>query len=95
MSSHTVELEGMSGNKAAGHDMIVKGMLSALDNFGIDEITEVINEIYSCGHILENLAKSILVTLPMRSGANECELHRRIRVMSHITNDREAELDQK
>lgn len=38
-------------NKAAGPDGIVIEMLSALNNFNRDKITEIINEIYNSGDI--------------------------------------------
>lgn len=44
----------MNKNNAAGTDVIVIERLSASDNFGIDKITEVINEIYDSGIIPEN-----------------------------------------
>lgn len=43
--------------KAAGPDGIVIEMLSALNNFNSDKITEIINEIYNSVDILENLGR--------------------------------------
>lgn len=46
-------------NKAIKPDMIVKEILTALGNLGIDKITKMINKIYNSGEILEEHRKSI------------------------------------
>ena len=74
----------MKNNKAAGPDEIVAEMVSALDDFGIQKLTECLNEIYDTGVIPEELSKSIFIALPKKAGAIECELHRTISLMSHI-----------
>ena len=63
----------MKRNKTAGPDKIVIEMVTALEDFGIEKVTEVINEIYNTGEIPEDLSKSIFIALPKRAGANECE----------------------
>lgn len=45
----------MNSNKAVGQDGIVIEMLSDLDDFGIDIITEIIYEIYKSTKISEDL----------------------------------------
>lgn len=42
-------LAKLNRNKAAGPEGILTEMLTALDDFGIDKITEITNEIYSGG----------------------------------------------
>ncbi|XP_042883267.1 uncharacterized protein LOC122260182 [Penaeus japonicus] len=79
-----VAIGKMKKNKAPGPDKIVTEMIKALDEFGIDKMTEVINEIYDSGEIPEELSKSIFIALPKKPGAIECELHRTISLMSHI-----------
>ena len=74
----------MKNNKAAGPDEIVAEMVSALDDFGLQKLTECLNEIYDTGEIPEELSKSIFIALPKKAGAIECELHRTISLMSHI-----------
>lgn len=76
------EPDMMKRNKA---DWFATEMLPALDYFDTDKITEVINGIYNSGNKLEDLSKSILVTLSKTPGTIECELHRTNRLMSHIT----------
>ena len=71
-------------NKAAGPDGIVVEMIEALEDFGINTLTEIINEIYDSGSIPEDLSRSIFIALPKKSNATECELHRTISLMSHV-----------
>ena len=59
-------------------------MIAALDEFGMDKVTEVINQIYDSGEIPTELSKSIFIALPKKQGAIECELHRTISLMSHM-----------
>ena len=59
-------------------------MIEAFENFGINTLTEIINEIYDSGNIPEDLSKSIFIALPKKPNATECELHRTISLMSHI-----------
>ena len=53
----------------------------ALDDFGIEKITKLANEIYDNGNIPEI---SIFIMIPKIPGATECELHRTISIMCHI-----------
>lgn len=39
-------------------------MISTLNDFEMDDIREILNEIYNSGSISEDLTKSILVALP-------------------------------
>ena len=43
------------------------------------------NKIYDTGEIPEYLCTSIFIALPKKPGAVECELHRTISLISHIT----------
>ena len=60
-------------------------MIKALGDFGIEKLTIMANEIYDTGKIPQDLSKSIFIALPKKPGAIECELHRTISLMSHIT----------
>ena len=77
-------LQKMKRNKAAGPDEVVIEMIVALEDFGVEKLTEVLNEVYDCGEIPEDLSKSIFIALPKKPGAIECELHRTISLMSHV-----------
>ena len=48
-------------------------------------MTDIINKIYDTGEIPEDLCRSIFIALTKKLGAVECELHRTISLMSHIT----------
>ena len=78
-------IKSMKNNKATGPDEIAAEMIQSLDELGIDVITKLINEIYDTGEIPEDLTKSIFIALPKKPGATECELHRTISLMSHVT----------
>ena len=75
----------MKGNKARGPDGIVIEIIEALDDFGIEKLTIMANEIYDTGKIPQDLSKSIFIALPKKPGTIECELHLTISLMSHIT----------
>ena len=53
-------------------------MIKALDDFGIEKLTIMANEIYDTGKIQQDLSKSIFIALPKKPGTIECELHRTI-----------------
>ena len=71
--------------KSTGPDNISIEELIALEDFGIKELTSIINEIYHTGIIPTDLLKSIFVALPKKPRAVECENHRTISLMSHVT----------
>ncbi|GFO04703.1 endonuclease-reverse transcriptase [Plakobranchus ocellatus] len=77
-------IKKMKHGKATGPDISVK-LIEALEDFGIGKVTHLLNEIYDTGQIPTDLSKSIFIALPKKPGATECELHRTISLMSHIT----------
>lgn len=48
-------------------------ILSTLDDYGIEKITEIINLIYNRGEIPEGLSRVIFVALPKKEGTSECK----------------------
>ena len=78
-------LKKMKNGKAAGPDNITKEMIDALEEFGISTVTKLLNNIYNSGSIPADMTKSIFIALPKTANANECESHRTISLMSHIT----------
>ena len=78
-------IKSMKTNKATDPDGISVEMIQSLDELGVDVMTKLINKIYDTGEIPEELTKSIFIALPKKSGATECELHRTISLMSHVT----------
>ena len=75
----------MKRGKAAGPDDITVELLEALGEIETMQLTQFLNDIYEKGHIPKDLTKSIFIALPKKPGAVECELHRTISLMSHIT----------
>ncbi|GFO08463.1 LINE-1 retrotransposable element orf2 protein [Plakobranchus ocellatus] len=78
-------IKKMKHGKATGPDNISVELIEALEDFGIGKVTHLLNEIYDTGQIPTDLSKSIFIALPKKPGATECELHRTISLMSHIT----------
>ncbi|GFO02811.1 retrovirus-related pol polyprotein from type-1 retrotransposable element r2 [Plakobranchus ocellatus] len=78
-------IKKMKHGKATGPDNISLELIEALEDFGIGKVTHLLNEIYDTGQIPTDLSKSIFIALPKKPGATECELHRTISLMSHIT----------
>jgi hypothetical protein len=78
-------IKSIKNNKATGSDGIAAEMIRSLDELGVDVFTKLINNIYDTGEIPEDLTKSIFIALPKKPGATECELHRTISLMSHVT----------
>ena len=74
----------MRKNKAAGLDGVVIEMIEALEEYGVEKLTEIINKIYD-GKFPEDLSKSIFITLPKTPSAVDCEQHCTISLMSHVT----------
>ncbi|GFR85819.1 transposon TX1 uncharacterized 149 kDa protein [Elysia marginata] len=75
----------MKSGKATGPDKISVELIEALEDYGIEKTTNLLNEIYDTGQIPTDLTKSIFIALPKKPGATECELHRTISLMSHVT----------
>ena len=74
----------MKRNKACGPDNIYAELLQASEEFSVEKITEIANDIYNSGKMPEDLSKSIFIALPKKPGATECELHRTISLMSVV-----------
>ena len=74
----------MRKNIAAGPDGVVIEMTEALEEYGVEKLTEIINKIYDDGRFPEDLSKSIFITLPKKLTTVNCE-HHAISLMSHVT----------
>ena len=75
----------MKIGKALGLDGIATEVIEAFEEFGVDILYALLNEIYNTGIILEDMSKSIFIALPKKPEATECELHHTISLMSHAT----------
>ena len=78
-------LKSMKYGKATGPDNISVEMIEALEDTGINKLESIMNKMYNTGTIPNSLSRLIVFTLPKRAGTTECELHRTISLMSHIT----------
>ena len=67
-----------------GSDNIFAELLQATEEFRVEKITEIANDIYNSGNIPEDLSKSIFMALRKLPGATECELHKTIRLLSVV-----------
>ena len=78
-------IKSIKGGKAAGSDNITVDIIKSLNEFGVDTITELCNDIYETGHIPKDLTSSIFIPLPKKPRAVDCTEYRTISLMSHIT----------
>ena len=78
-------IKKMKFGKSLGPDNIPIEVIVTMEDLGIEITTKLLNLIYDSGTIPDDLIKSIFITLPKSPGATECELHRTISLMSHIT----------
>ena len=75
----------MKRHKTAGPHEIVTEMITSLEKYGVGKVTDIIIKNYDTGEIPEDICKSIFIALSKKPGAVECELHRTISLISHIT----------
>ena len=78
-------IKQMKTGKALGPDGIATEMIEALEEFGVDILYDLLNEIYNTGIIQEDMSQSIFIALLKKPGATECEPHRTISLTSHAT----------
>ncbi|GFR85386.1 RNA-directed DNA polymerase from mobile element jockey-like [Elysia marginata] len=75
----------MKAGKATGPDGVAVEMMEALKEYGVEKLTPFLNEIYDTGEIPTDISRSVFIAHPKKPGATECELHRTISLMSHVT----------
>ena len=68
----------MKLGKATGPGSISMDLLEALEDYRIDKITTLFNEIYDTGQIRPDISKSTFIALPKKPRATQYELHRTI-----------------
>ena len=69
--------------KAPGDDGITVEMIKLLEEFGIEKLTDLYNEIYATGTFPDELLKSVFITLPKQPRATDCSNYRTISLMPH------------
>ena len=75
----------MKKSKAAGPHEIPSEMLTALSEFGIKELTKLLNIIHDTDEIPTDLKKSVYIAIPKKISTVECDQQRTISLMSHLT----------
>ena len=79
-------IKKMRKNKATGPDGIVIEMIEALEEYGIDKVTDVVNKTYDDENFPKDLSKLVFIAIPKKPGAIDCGQHHTISVMRHFTN---------
>ena len=74
----------MKTGKATDPDGLSIELIEALEEYGIEKVTTLLNEIYNTGQIPVDMSRSIFIALPKKPGAADCELHRTISLMSQL-----------
>ena len=80
-----IALKKMKSGKASGPDEIPSELITALGEIGVEEVTKLLNSIYDTGKIPDDFKKSVYIALPKKPGTVECDQHRTISLMSHLT----------
>jgi hypothetical protein len=60
-------------------------MIKALEDFGVEIITDICNDIYNAGYMQRDLRTSIFFTIPDMISAVEFSDFRIINLMCHVT----------
>ena len=81
----TAAIKRIKNGKAPGIDEITGEMLKALDEEGIDIITNLIRLMYDTGKLPKDLRHSIFVKIPKKHNAVDCSDYRTLAIMSHVT----------
>ena len=71
--------------KATRPDSISVELIEAIEDYGIDKITTLLDEIFDPGQFPPDIFKSIFFAPPKKPKAKESESHRMLNLMSHIT----------
>ncbi|GFR85983.1 RNA-directed DNA polymerase from mobile element jockey-like [Elysia marginata] len=78
-------IKNMKTGKGTYPDMISTEMMQAIEGIELDAITKMLNTIYDTGEIPKEMLQSIFITLPKKQDATDCEQHRTISFMSHMS----------
>ena len=78
-------MKNMKNNKAPGRDEITIEQLKALNEKGIEILTDICNEVYRTGQIPDELKHSVFIRIPKIANAIDCSDYRTLCLMSNIT----------
>eukprot|EP00794_Sanderia_malayensis_P002076 gene2076-2353_t len=71
--------------EASEPDEVPSELITALGEFGITEVTKLLNTIYDTATPPDDLKKSLYSALLKKPGMVKCDQHRTISLMSHLT----------
>ena len=74
----------LKSGKAPGGDQLTSEEIKALDEFELEVIHKLVNEIYNASYIPSNMKESIFVRLPKKPKAKMCTEYRTLSLMSHL-----------
>ena len=60
-------------------------MIEAMEEWGVDVVTKIVNSIYDTGRIPDAMKRSIFITIPKKQGAIDCDKFRTISIMSQLS----------
>lgn len=70
--------------KSPGSDGINIEMIKCLEEWGVDRLTKLFNNIYNMGNMPKDFLKNIFIPMPKKSNARECAQFRTICLTSHV-----------
>ena len=76
-------LKNFQLGKAPGNDGITTEMLKALEDFGVDKLTDLYNDIYSTCIFPDEPLMPVYITVPKQPRATDCSNYRSISLMLH------------
>ena len=71
--------------KAVRPDELCVELVEALEEVGVENLTKVLDKIYSTEHLPKDLRSAVFIALPEKPGATECGQHHTVSIMSQIT----------
>ncbi|GFO29416.1 RNA-directed DNA polymerase from mobile element jockey [Plakobranchus ocellatus] len=78
-------LSKIKQRKATGPDNIPVEAIKALEDFGITEVTNLMNTMYNTGELPKDMRKSMFITLPKQPRTTERDQQRKISLMNPLT----------
>lgn len=84
-SEFELALYDLKQNKAPGTDNITAELLQCASTKIKDALYQLTQDIYEKGDIPDDYCKSIIVTIPKKSGATSCEQFRTLSLLTHVS----------
>ena len=84
-SEFDVALYDLKQNKAPGIDNITAELLQCASMKIKDAFYQLTQDIYEKGDVPDDYCKSIIVTIPKKSGSNSCEQFRTLTLLTHVS----------